>query len=343
MNAGPAERRLEAMVAIVRLVAVVSIQHRTVPTNGISMHVAGAGDPDGPLVVLCHGFPETWYSWRHQLPVLADAGFHALAPDQRGYGGTDAPAQVEDYDIEHLAADLLSVLDHLGEERAVFVGHDWGAIVVWHIALATPERVRAVVGMSVPFIPRPPAPPTQLMRAAFGDSFFYILYFQEVGPADRELARDPRLTLRRVLWSVSGDAPKGAVRRLPREGTGYLDQLSDPPAELPSWLSERDVDVYTEEFTRTGFTGALNWYRNFDRNWELTERYADRRVTPPALFVAGERDPVIRMTPPQIMDGWVDDLRGAVIVPGAGHWIQQERPEEVNAVLLRFLEELPHC
>ena len=303
------------------------------------MHVAEQGE--GRPVILCHGFPELWYSWRHQLPALADAGYHAVAPDQRGYGLTDRPAAVTSYDIVNLAGDLVGLLDALGEERAVFVGHDWGALVVWHLALAAPGRVEGVAGMSVPFVPRTPVPPTELFRAVAGDTFFYILYFQEVGPADRELAGDPRRTIARVLWSVSGDAPKGALRRLPREGTGYLDGLSDPPSQLPAWLTERDIDLYASEFSRTGFTGALNWYRNLDRNWALTEPMAGAKVAAPALFVAGERDPVLRMTPPEVMEGWVPDLRGSVVIPGAGHWIQQERPREVNRALRAFLAGLP--
>jgi pimeloyl-ACP methyl ester carboxylesterase len=313
------------------------LTHRTVATNGIRMHVAEAGE--GPPVILCHGFPELWYSWRHQLPALAGAGYRAVAPDQRGYGRTEGPEEVEAYDADHLAGDLLGLLDRMGEGRAVFVGHDWGAQVVWHLALTAPDRVRAVAALSVPFARRLPLPPTQVFRATSGDRFHYILYFQPVGPADRELARDVRRSIASILWTFSGDAPRGTARRLPAEGSGYLDGLGDPPA-LPPWLTEEDLEVYRAEFERTGFTGALNWYRNFDRNWERTAGLAEARVEQPALFVAGERDPVLRMIPPEAMDGWVIDLRERVVVPGAGHWIQQERPEEVNAALLRFLSSL---
>jgi epoxide hydrolase A/B len=296
------------------------------------MHAVEAGE--GPLVVLCHGFPEIWYSWRHQLSALADAGYHVVAPDQRGYGGTDAPPDVTDYDMPHLTGDLLGLLDALGEERAVFVGHDWGALVTWALALTAPDRVRGVAGLSVPFTPRMPMRPTQLFEALSGERFFYVLYFQKEGPADEELAADPRRTMAKILTTQSF-----GFRGLPREGTRYLDGLTDPD-ELPSWLTEEDLDYYASEFARTGFTGPLNWYRNFDRNWELSEAQAGAHVTVPALFVSGDRDPVRKMAPADVMDGWMDDLRGSIIVPDAGHWVQQERPAEVNAALLEFLSEL---
>jgi len=316
---------------------VAALRHRTVEANGISLHVVEAGS--GPLVVLCHGFPELWFSWRHQLEALAGAGFRAVAPDQRGYGRTSRPDDVADFDIEHLTGDLAGLLDALGEDRAVFVGHDWGSIVVWNMPLFHPERVRAVVGTSVAFVPRLPARPTRLMRMVFGDRFFYILYFQDVGPADEELARDPRRSLLAAFWSLSGDAPRGSIKDRPRRGTGWLDILTEPTGSL-SWLGEEELAVFVEEFSRTGFTGGLNWYRNFDRNWELTERFADTRITVPALFAAGERDAVLRMTPPEMMEGWVTDLRGSILIPGAGHWVQQERPDEVNRALLEFLDGL---
>jgi len=316
----------------------VTVAHRTVQTNGIFMHVAEAGDAGGRPVVLCHGFPELWYSWRHQLGPLADAGYRVIAPDQRGFGGTDRPAAVEEYDVFHLGDDLLGLLDELGLESAVFVGHDWGAPVVWHLAVRAPERVDAVVAVSVPFSPRSPTRPSEAWELAMPDRFFYVRYFQDPGVADEELGRDARRTLRDFLWTISGDAPKGAWKILARDGT-FLDCLSSPE-ELPAWLTEEDLDVYAAEFGRTGFTGGLNWYRNSDRNWELTEPLGGRKVEMPALFIAGERDPVLRMSPPDSMGEWVPDLRGKVILPGAGHWTQQERPAEVNRALLDFLATL---
>ena len=313
------------------------IRHRTIRTNGIDMHVAEAGE--GPPVVLCHGFPELWYSWRHQLPVLAEAGYHVIAPDQRGYGETTAPADIADYDILHLSDDLLGLLDALGYERAVFAGHDWGAPVVWHLAQRVPERVAGVVGLSVACTPRPPMPPIQLFKALFGDTFFYILYFQEPGVADEELGRDTERSLRAFYWTISGDSPEGAFKVLPAEGTGLLDALSDTEVQ-PDWFTADDLAVYTAAFRRTGFTGGLNWYRNFDRNWELTASLADGKVEVPAFFIAGQRDPVVLAAPPEVMETTVADLRGTVLIPGVGHWTQQEAPGVVNDALLGFLREI---
>jgi pimeloyl-ACP methyl ester carboxylesterase len=313
-----------------------TVSHRRIATNGVELHVAEAGE--GPLVVLCHGFPELWYSWRHQIPALAAAGYRVLAPDQRGYGDSDRPDEVAAYDIVHLSDDLLGLLE--GEEQAVFVGHDWGAPVVWHLAQRVPQRVRAVAALSVPFTPRTPVPPTQVWRHRYGDRFFYILYFQDVGPADAELAADPETALRRIYWTNSGDAPPEAFKTNPK-GSDYLDAMSEPPdGRLPGWLTEDDLAYYAQEFSRTGFTGALNWYRNFDRNWELTESLAGTRVEVPAAYVVGERDSVLRMMRPEPMAEWVPGLREQMVLPGAGHWTQQERPSETNEVLLRFLASL---
>jgi pimeloyl-ACP methyl ester carboxylesterase len=313
------------------------ITHRTVRTNGIDMHIAEAGE--GPLVVLCHGFPELWSSWRHQIPALADAGYHVVAPDQRGYGDTKGPDAIEEYDLVHLTDDLAGLLDALGEEQAVFVGHDWGSMAVWSMAHRLPERVRAVVGMSVPASGRGPMAPTELMRMLFGDTFFYFLYFQEPGVADAELGADPKKTLRAFMYTISGDSPPGAWKTLPAAGTGMLDSLTDTDEPIP-WLPEAELDAVAAAFGRSGFTGGLNWYRNVDRNWEQSEALAGRTIDMPALFVAGEKDPVLLMVPPAGMEGLVTDLRGTVIIPGAGHWIQQERPAEVNEALLGFLNEL---
>ncbi|HEX7166200.1 MAG TPA: alpha/beta hydrolase [Acidimicrobiales bacterium] len=317
------------------------IVHRQIDVNGISMHVAEAGDPQGDPVVLCHGFPELWFSWRHQLPVLAEAGYHVLAPDQRGYGRTDAPSAIEDYDLPHLTDDIAGLLDAFGHDQAVIVGHDWGSIVAWGMAQRLPERVRAVVGMSVPFAPRGPMSLIDLLKQVMGDRFFYILYFQEPGVADADLGQDPREAMRRFLTAIAGEGQQGQglATSLPAEGTTFWDWIRPAPV-LPGWLSEDALDVFATEFERTGFTGGINWYRNFHRNWELSEDYGTRKIDMPAAFVAGEKDPVLALARPEAMDGWVTDLRVSEIVPGAGHWVQQEKPEETNEALLRFLRTL---
>ena len=317
------------------------VRHRIVQTNGIDMHVAEAGhpDPEHPPVILCHGFPELWYSWRHQLPALAEAGYHVVAPDQRGYGRTTRPEAIDDYDIVHLTDDLLGLLDELGHEQAVFVGHDWGSMVVWHMALLHPDRVKGVCGMSVPYTPRGEMSVTKLLEAVMGDRFFYILYFQEPGVADADLGKDPRDAMRRFLTAISGEASQGLIASLPAATTTFWDWI--PPAEtLPDWLTDDVLDVFATEFERTGFTGGINWYRNFHRNWELTPQLLGATIDRPAAFIAGDKDPVIAMTSPAGMAQHLSDFRGTTLVPGAGHWVQQEAPEEVNAALLAFLSGL---
>ena len=314
--------------------------HRTVETNGIRMHVAEQGA--GPLVLLCHGFPESWYSWRHQLGALADAGFHAVAPDMRGYGGTDAPPEIERYTQLHHVGDMVGLLDALGARDSVIVGHDWGAPVAWNAALLRPDRFRAVAALSVPFAPRGSVPPTRALRAAYGDRFMYMLYFQEPGAAEAELDRDARITLRRMLFAISGEAPPGVGFRDKRKGATLLDGMPDPET-LPRWLSETDVDVYAADFARTGFRGGLNWYRNLDRTWELMAPWHHATVTVPALFIAGDRDPVIagmmRSAYEQLSSS-APGLRRSVLLEGCGHWTQQERADQVNRELIDFLRSL---
>jgi pimeloyl-ACP methyl ester carboxylesterase len=316
-----------------------TVSSRTVATNGVDLHVTEAGDADAPPVILCHGFPELGYSWRHQLPALAGAGYHAVAPDQRGYGRSSRPTDVTAYDIVHLTDDLLGLLDALRRERAVFVGHDWGAIVVWALALRAPDRMAGVVGMS-PFLPRnAKRPPTESMRFLFKDRFFYMLYFQPPGVADADLGSDPGATMRRMLGGLNVAA--AGARRVDaaasaNDGRGFVERFPEPDG-LPDWLRQEELDHYVAEFTRTGFTGGLNWYRNLDRNWHLLADTQGAQVTVPARLIVGSGDPVLVMTPPEKQDGWLADDRGTVIVEGAGHWVQQERPNEVNAALLDFL------
>ncbi len=316
------------------------ITHRTVETNGIRMHVAEQGT--GPLVIMCHGFPESWYSWRHQLAALAGAGFHAVAPDMRGYGQTDAPAEIERYTLLHLVGDMVGLVGALGEKSAVIAGHDWGAPVAWHAALLRPDVFRGVIGLSVPYRPRGSVRPTTVMPQT-DEAIFYQLYFQAPGVAEAELERDVRATIRRLAYSGSGNAPSagregvGMVRR----GGGFLDRMIDPDT-LPPWLTTADIDFYTAEFGRTGFRGGLNWYRNIDRGWELLAPYAGAVVTVPALYVAGDRDLVVRFPGmDQLLPNlskFVPKLQRTIMLPGCGHWTQQERAREVNDAMLEFLK-----
>ena len=322
------------------------IRHRVVETNGIKMHIVEAGE--GPLVVMCHGFPESWYSWRHQLVALAEAGYHAVAPDMRGYGQTDKPEAIEQYTLLHLVGDIVGLLDALKAPTAVIAGHDWGAPVAWHAALLRPDRFRGVIGLSVPFRPRGVAQPTTVMPQT-DDAIFYQLYFQTPGVAEAELERDPHATIRRTLFWGSGDSPRPAAAigsgdvGMVRRGGGFLGGR-DAPATLPGWITEADIDFYANELARSGFRGGLNWYRNIDRNWELLAPWSGAVVTVPALYVAGDRDLVLafkgmeRLLP--ALKQFVPNLRETIILPGCGHWTQQERAAEVNAAMLKFLHGL---
>lgn len=312
---------------------------RHIPTNGIELSTSDAGT--GRPIVLCHGFPETGHSWRHQIAPLVDAGYRVVVPDLRGYGQSSVPYPAEAYDLRELTGDLVGLLDALDEPSAVFVGHDWGAQLVWWMAQLHPSRVDGVAALSVPFTPRPSTPPLARLRQWAGDRFFYIDYFQSEGVAEHELESDVRGFLLAMYSTLSGgEGPDPSLRSLPREGSVFRDQLTFP-SRLPGWLTQADLEHYVEAFTRTGFRGALNWYRNFDRNWQLAPELGQRRVELPAVFIAGDRDPVLAFTPTRHLETWVPGLREHVIVPGAGHWIQQERPTEVTRILLRFFAALP--
>ena len=317
----------------------IDVRHRTIPANGIDIHVAEAGD--GPLVLMCHGWPELWYSWRHQLAALADAGFHAVAPDMRGFGQTTAPDDAAAYTILHNVGDMVALVAALGETRALIVGHDWGAPVAWHAALMRPDIFPAVVAMSVPHRRRGALPPLDTLRKA-GKADYYYLYFQEQAAED-EFARDARHTLSRILYIGSGDTPRDDKMSM------YVDRakgfLGAPrgAVPIPPWLTEADIEVFAAEYTRTGFRGGLNWYRNIDRNWELTAPWQAAKIMQPALFIAGTNDAVITGSMGRRaldeMDGVVPNLQRKILLDGAGHWIQQERPAEVNAALIEFARE----
>ena len=290
-----------------------------IEATGVDLRVIEAGK--GPLVVLCHGFPELAYSWRHQVRAFAARGYRVIAPDMRGYGGSSRPTEVAGYDVLSLGQDLVGLLNAYGQEQAVFIGHDWGASVVWHLAVAHPDRVRAVAGLSVPFVPRAPAPPLGILRRRFGDDF-YMAWFQPVGAADAALARDVRRTLTtthelNAAWAC-------------------LDE--QPP--LPAWLTEKELAVFVDAFETTGFTGGLNYYRNLDRNWHLTEPLADRKIAQPALFATGSEDLVRQFMPATSLPEWAPNLQVNEVIDGAGHWLQQERPSEISELLLAFVGSL---
>jgi len=318
------------------------IIHRFIETNGIRMHIAERGA--GPLVVLTHGFPELWYSWRYQLVALAKAGFHAVAPDQRGYGQTDCPGPIEAYDIFQLTGDIVGLVNALGEDRAVIIGHDWGSVVAYHCALFRPDLFRAIALLSVPFLPRVGGkiPPTEIMKKIYGEEVFYQVYFQEPGKAEADMEADIRKTMLSTLFSLSGSAPpEKRWRYVYRKSEKLLDTYF-LPEKPPDWLAEKDISYFIHEFQRTGFRGGLNWYRNIDRDWALTPFLEGAKLRQPTLFIAGGVDPVIRMyrKPVESLEMGVPNLKGKVILPGVGHWVNQERPEEVNQLLVQFLKSL---
>lgn len=323
------------------------LPYRFVEVNGLRMRIAEQGK--GPLVLLCHGFPETAYSWRHQVAALAAANYRVVAPDLRGFGGTDGPADADQYSIMHLVADMVGLLDGLGEEKAAIVGNDWGATLAWQAALLRPDRFHAVAAFGVPMMGQPPVPPTRIFPQT-DDALFYTLYFQQPGVAEAEFERDIGLTLRKILFAASGDA--GA--RLEGDGTpnpfamvsrdkGLLAPLPAPDA-LPSWLSTTDLDAYVADFQASGFRGGLNLYRNLDRNWEMQHAFSGLKVAVPALFLVGERDVGLQIPGMRdiisAMPALVPQLRQPIYLEGCGHWPSQERPELVSEALLSFLKSL---
>ena len=322
--------------------AMPGVTHRMVEANGIRLHVAEQGE--GPLVILCHGFPECWYSWRHQLPALAKAGFRAVALDLRGYGRSDRPEDVEKYTILHDVGDIVGLVDTLGARQAVIAGHDIGATIAWQTALLRPDRIRAVIALSPPFRSRgfgDSGPPTTLMPRT-ENAVFYQLFLQNP-TAEAGLGRDLRLTFRYQFYTLSGDVPASAgvgglqPGMMPRKG-GFM---TDPPS-LPAWLTEPDIDVYVKEYARSGFHGPLAWWRNIDRGWELMAPFAGAAVTVPALYMAGDRDFVAAVFSEDIakQSVLVPKLRPPIMLAGCGHWTQQERGPEVSAAMIDFLRQL---
>ncbi|WP_439813780.1 alpha/beta fold hydrolase [Zavarzinia sp. CC-PAN008] len=307
-----------------------------VEVNGIRMGYYEQGT--GPAIVLCHGWPELAYSWRYQIPALAAAGYRVIAPDQRGYGLTDRPEKVEDYDIPHLCGDLDALLTKLGIDKAVFVGHDWGGLVVWQMALLHPDRVAGVIGLNTPFIPRAPMDPIEIMRQTMGENM-YIVFFQNYGVADKILKRD----VRRVFESLMRSSPVTYedFLKLPAEQRrfDFIQSFEGPaPAEYPGrlLLEPEELAFFVETYERTGFTGGINWYRNFTRNWTLSEG-VEQKVTAPALMISAADDVVLPPAMTEGMEQYVPDLEKKII-PACGHWTQQEKPEETNRLMIDWLK-----
>ncbi len=310
------------------------------------MHVAEQGE--GPPVVLCHGFPGLWYTWRHQLAALSAAGYRAIAPDMRGYGRTTAPRDVTAYDRNTTVNDLVGLLDALDLHDAVFSGHDFGAHLVWDMPAWAGDRVRALIQLSVPRTRRLPVTPSVGFNYLASQHFTHLEYFQEPGVAESELDAQPKTFLATLFHALSGanryldcwDHPA----RVGDKRNGYLDVLPSPPPLPWNWLSEQDLDYYAAEFTRTGFTGGLNWYRAEDLVWSQNEHLHDRPIGVPVTFIAGSADPVLEMLgrdPMTAMADLVPGLRSVLIVEGAGHFVQMERPDAVNTAMIEFLGSLP--
>lgn len=317
---------------------------RTIATNGINVRAAIQGE--GPLVLMVHGFPESWYSWRHQMAPLAAAGFTACAIDVRGYGGSDKPHAVDAYSLKEIAADVAGVIDALSPGKpAVIVGHDWGAPIVFATALLHPEKVRGVVGMSVPHSGQPPAPLNHVFKMMFTDQgkFFYMSHFQAEGVAEAEFEADVRVGLRKMYFGASADGV-GWTTAQKKAGDAMLEGMPDPDV-FPGWLSEDDIDYFVGEFEASGFRGPINRYRNFERDFATMGALPDRVIRQPSMFVAGDKDLVLGMFGGaegaiSRMREHCSDLRGAHIVPGAGHWVQQEASDQTTALLIDFLATL---
>ncbi len=316
-----------------------------IDTNGIHLRVAVAGDETAPLVILVHGFPESWYSWRHQIGPLVAAGYRVAVPDVRGYGGSDQPGEIEAYSIQNMAADIAGLVNALGHgDPAILIGHDWGAPIVWNTALIHPDKVRAVAGLSVPHAPVGKFTILDLTKRAFIDKdiFFYLHYFQEPGRAEAEFEADTAAAIRNFYWIWSGDAPDDVFPAKPANSKMF-DAIRPAPKLMPDWFAPEDEAYYVAEFTRAGWSGALNRYRNFERDAAFLTALPSQIIQQPAMFLAGARDPALIMFPGDVeqrIKAGFADLRSVHLLEGCGHWVQQERPDETNHVLLDWLDGL---
>jgi pimeloyl-ACP methyl ester carboxylesterase len=305
--------------------------------NGVELAYYEAGPRSGAPIILCHGFPEIAFSWRHQIRALADAGRWVVAPDQRGYGLSSRPDAVDDYDMEHLTGDLVGLLDNLRVERAIFCGHDWGGIVAWQMPLLHPDRVAGIIGLNTPFQPRYPIDPIALFKSAFGPDM-YIVWFQTAGDADAALAADVEKTLR---FFMRRPAALAGFNQPVKGGSSFAFKVAlarfDPTNRESQLLDDEELAVFVEAFRRTGFTGPINWYRNFSRNWERAEGQPIRIDGVPCLMITAEKDAVLSPALAAGMPLSIGDLE-MHMVAGSGHWTQQEKPEEVNRLILDWLD-----
>lgn len=322
-------------------------EFRVIDTNGIKVRAAIEGS--GPLVVMVHGFPESWYSWRHQMKPIAEAGFRACAIDVRGYGGSDKPQAVDAYSMKEMTADVAGVIDALSPgQPAIIMGHDWGAPIVWHTAVLHPSKVRAVAGLSVPYFDRSPAPLNQIFKMMYTDQgkFFYMAYFQSEGVAEAEFEADVRSSLRRLYFASSANSD-GRWGNLNKPADEPMLKGLDDPKQFPAWLSDADIDYYVSEFERSGYRGPINRYRNFERDWVMMGGVGDRRIHQPSLFVAGAQDMVLKMfgdgdiaAMTERMKEMMPNLQGVHLIPNCGHWTQQETPAETARILVDWLKTL---
>jgi pimeloyl-ACP methyl ester carboxylesterase len=323
------------MKTTTELIEAIKVTHHYATINGIKYHYAEAGK--GPLVIMLHGAFELWYSWREQLTALANAGYHAVAPDLRGFGESEVTPNVRDYSLFQHARDVKALIDHIGTKEVVVVGHDWGANLTWLMPMLYPETIKAIVVLSIPFYPEPRDP--EKMKNYFRDKFSFMGYFQKPGAAEAEFNQDPQRFFRLFLYGFSGDAPPDTVNNLfankPADAK-LLDGFPEP-SKLPSWLSQKDIDYYANAYKKPGLTGTLNFYRNVNEDYPLLKDAYKNKITQPVLFIGGGEEAAVKFGDLESMKNALPNLRSTIVLEGCGHYIQQERMEELNAALIDFL------